>query len=332
MNLVCTSCIRAAEDETWSAGTGGAPADLCMSLGAGMSAHDCIRTIALTGAVCACSYPHDGGLSGNDPIRVLELGLKYATTHGHNAIAAEGLHRAVSRALFLLAGPAKGGTVSSDELLAIYNGLQARKEPNTKNLADIRCPKCGSYEPFDITFEATYTVSDDIPPTPCSHAWGLDSDIVCAACGHKGIVGEFQQNLTAGEIMHLEGKEGKGRTTCTHLFKCRNGCTNFERDFEMRTSDGNEAVSKLVCCTLEAIEQGRRSSEVRTMLAKSIEVIHDEHSEVTSVTVRDRIFNALAPAYRERYKTPLPYNAVAERPCSSCGWPQCKHAGRGECP
>ncbi len=51
--MVCTSCIQAAEDETWSATTGGEPADLCMSLGAQMSAHDCITT-----EPCACTYPH----------------------------------------------------------------------------------------------------------------------------------------------------------------------------------------------------------------------------------------------------------------------------------
>ncbi len=319
--IVCTSCIRAAEDETWSAGNGSEPADLCMSLGAQMDAHDCLAGAAPS--PCACAYPHDGGLEGNDPIRVLELGRQYARAHGHNPIAAEGMHRAIGRALELLEGPGVGGNLSSNDLLEIYDGLHKDHEPNTGNLVSIRCPKCGSHEPFHITFEATYTVYDSIPFIRNGHAWSMDSDIVCTKCDHKGIVGEFQQNLTAGEIMHLEGEEGKGRTT---------SCTNFGRDFEMRTSAGNEAVGKIVCCALEAIEGGRTAREVCHSLALAIEVIHDEHSEITSVTVRDSIFNALAPAYRERYKTPLPYDAIGERACTACGYPQCKHVGRGECP
>ncbi len=52
--MVCTSCIQAAEDEPWPAGTGGEPADLCSShMGAQMSAHGCIAIDA-----CACSYLH----------------------------------------------------------------------------------------------------------------------------------------------------------------------------------------------------------------------------------------------------------------------------------
>ncbi len=301
MNLVCTSCIKAAEYETWSAGTGKSePADLCMSLGAQMDAHDCN---GYQSDDCACAYPHDGGLMGNDPIRVLELGRKYARAHGHNAIAAEGMHRAICRALDLLAGPSVEGNLSSDDLLAIYNGLQAQKEPNTNNLVGIRCPKCGSYEPFTITFGVAYTVYDNMRPTQDGHLWPLDADIKCAPCGHTGIVGEFQQNQTVGETMNLKGKEKKGGTT-TYF--------PFSRDFGMRTSAGNEAVALFVRHALESIEQGRVSnSNVLTAIQQTIEMIHAQHPEVTSVTVRDYIFNALAPAYRKRYKVSLSYDAVA---------------------
>ncbi len=193
MNLVCISCIQAAEDETWSAITASTPADLCISLGAQMSAHDCAGS--LSQYPCKCAYPHNGGLEGTDPIQVLQVGQQYALKHGHNPIANEGMRRAINRALVLL--------MTS----AVEDGLR-NEEPNTntKNLIGIRCPKCGSYEPFFITYEATYTVYDG-NSTRNGHAWGLDSDIVCAACQHHGIVGEFQKNLIAGEIMHLEGEE-----------------------------------------------------------------------------------------------------------------------------
>ena len=199
INLVCQPCTQAAEDETWSAGTGGEPDDLCMLLGAQMSAHDCAGS--LSSNECACAYPHDGGLTGNDPVRVLQLGLKYVKTHGLNLIAAEGMHRAICRALTLL------------ELGHTVEGPKTEEpEPNTKNLAGIRCPKCGSYEPFFIGFEATYSVYDDrIPPGQNDGGWVLDSDIVCAACRHKGVVEEFH-NPTVGEITHIEGTEVKGRT------------------------------------------------------------------------------------------------------------------------
>ncbi len=56
MNLVCTSCIQAAEDNTWSATVGGEPADLCMMLGNQMDAHDCNGRRP---APCRCAYPHE---------------------------------------------------------------------------------------------------------------------------------------------------------------------------------------------------------------------------------------------------------------------------------
>lgn len=94
------------------------------------------------------------------------------------------------------------------------NEMRTKKWPNTNHLKSIRCPKCGSYEPFFIAFKATYLVYDNgIPPGQNGHAWGMDSDIKCTTCGHTGIVGEFQQNRTVGEITRLKGKEGKGRTS-----------------------------------------------------------------------------------------------------------------------
>ena len=204
-NQVCTPCIQAAEDENWSASTGGEPADLCMSLGAQMDAHDCAGSLALH--QCACAYTHDGGLMGNDPIQVLELGRKYVKNHGLNAIAAEGMNRAICRALALLSRTAEERPKTEEQ------------KPNTDNLEGIRCPKCGSYEPFYITFEATYTVFDKgIPSEHGNYGWKRDCDIVCGTCQHKGVVGEFQQHPTAGAITHLEGEEGKGRTMPVYPF------------------------------------------------------------------------------------------------------------------
>ena len=300
MNLVCTSCIKAAEDEPWSAGTGGEPADLCMSLGAQMDAHDCLA--GASPSPCACAYPHDGGLEGNDAIRVLQLGQKYGLNHGFGPIGAEGMRRAINRALVLLLGRAVDGNLSSEELLATYYDLNAKKEPNTNNLVGLRCPKCGSYEPFFIAFEATYTVYDQgHPQGQNDYGWTLDSDIVCTACRHRGIVGEFLTSPTVGESANLKGTEEKGHTT---------SCTNFSRDFGMRTTEGNEAVGRFVCCVLEAMENGRRGYEVISLIGQSLTVIYGQHPEITSVTVRDYIFNALSVAYRKNYGVRLPYSAL----------------------
>ena len=194
--------------------------------------------------------------------------------------------------------------------------------PNSMFLKDIRCPKCGSLAPFQFgPLPVTITAYDnDLDVHEVQ--WNSEDDIRCCKCGHNGVVGDFRGELTAGEIMQLEGKEGTGRTTGT----------NFPHDYNMRTTGGNEAVAMLVHCALEAIEQGRRSTEVCSLLQRTIELIHGQHPEVTSVTVRDYIFNALAPAYRQRYKVRMPYDMLQLPLCSSCGFPQCQHYNRGECP
>ncbi len=174
--------------------------------------------------------------------------------------------------------------------------------PNSVFLKGIHCPQCGSLAPFELgPLPTTLKVYDNTIEAIGLARWNDEDDILCRKCGHSGVVGDFR-----GKAM--------------------------PDDYNMKTSGGNEAVARMVCCALEAIEQGRRSSEVNVLLQRTIELIHGQHPEVTSLTVRDSIFNALAPAYRQQYKVGLPHSAIAERTCSSCCYPLSQHYGRGECP
>lgn len=171
----------------------------------------------------------------------------------------------------------------------------AEKILNSVFLKDIRCPQCGSLAPFEFgPLLVTLKVYDnDLDVHEVQ--WNSEDDIRCCECGHHGVVGDFRRDRTAGETMRLEGQEEKGRSVF---------------DYNMHTTDGNVAVAKLVCCAMEAIEQGRRSSEVNVLLRHTIKLIHAQHPEIASVTVRDSIYNALARAYRQRYKMGLPYDAL----------------------
>jgi len=66
------------------------------------------------------------------------------------------------------------------------------------NCFDLRCPKCGSTDEIDISAPIWARVTDDGTDTDLSkndgHEWHDDSPARCAACGHSGKVGDFQQN------------------------------------------------------------------------------------------------------------------------------------------
>jgi DNA-directed RNA polymerase subunit RPC12/RpoP len=76
------------------------------------------------------------------------------------------------------------------------------EEANTNCLEGIRCPKCGSYEPFWITFTANMQVYDDGTGLDDDVAWDDESDIICCGCQHTGVVAEFR--ATAGASISAE--------------------------------------------------------------------------------------------------------------------------------
>ena len=63
---------------------------------------------------------------------------------------------------------------------------------NTNCLAGIRCPQCGSYEPFDIVVETVAKIYDDGVDHTRDTEWDSDSFLYCCNCDDQGIVSEFK--------------------------------------------------------------------------------------------------------------------------------------------
>lgn len=72
---------------------------------------------------------------------------------------------------------------------------------NTNRLAGIRCPKCGSYEPFYITCQVVLTVFDDNSTHTSEADWNDESDIICGelTCQHYGVVADFRSEKEGGQ-------------------------------------------------------------------------------------------------------------------------------------
>ncbi len=75
--------------------------------------------------------------------------------------------------------------------------MSARNQPNTGHLKGIRCPKCGSYEPFligpiEVKFEVRVTGDFTLESYSLkSIPWDDESDIACKKCRHNGVVADF---------------------------------------------------------------------------------------------------------------------------------------------
>ena len=63
--------------------------------------------------------------------------------------------------------------------------------PNTNCLQGFRCPKCGSYEPFNILCEAQITMCDLGSGDIGDLEWGTQSDCECLKCRYNGTVANF---------------------------------------------------------------------------------------------------------------------------------------------
>ena len=62
---------------------------------------------------------------------------------------------------------------------------------NSNCLADMRCPRCGSEGPFNISGGALFTVADDGVGDFHFPEWNADSSCDCCECRHSGIVNDF---------------------------------------------------------------------------------------------------------------------------------------------
>lgn len=62
---------------------------------------------------------------------------------------------------------------------------------NTNCLADMRCPRCGSEGPFDISAGALFTVADSGVEAYYGVEWNNDASCYCRQCQHDSIVNDF---------------------------------------------------------------------------------------------------------------------------------------------
>ena len=63
---------------------------------------------------------------------------------------------------------------------------------NSNCLEGIRCPECGSEEPFNISAQAVFRVCDDGTESYGDVEWDDNSAIMCLECWHRGKVKAFK--------------------------------------------------------------------------------------------------------------------------------------------
>jgi hypothetical protein len=79
----------------------------------------------------------------------------------------------------------------------------AEKTKNGNCLLDMKCPKCGSLEPFDILVTCWTKVYDDGTDTANGHNWDNGSLCNCFKCNHKGKVADFraEKSVVTGTLV-----------------------------------------------------------------------------------------------------------------------------------
>lgn len=65
------------------------------------------------------------------------------------------------------------------------------KTKNTNCLTGLRCPKCGSLEPFNIVCTVVTTFYDAGSDEDHDHEWDDKSYCSCVECGFEGTVKDF---------------------------------------------------------------------------------------------------------------------------------------------
>ena len=64
---------------------------------------------------------------------------------------------------------------------------------NVNCLEGMRCPKCGSDQPFAIGTYSSAIVYDDGIESTTDHEWDKDSPCTCKECEHYGRVADFRE-------------------------------------------------------------------------------------------------------------------------------------------
>jgi hypothetical protein len=81
------------------------------------------------------------------------------------------------------------------------------KKASTQNencLAGLRCPRCGSTEPLDISGRGIFQMYDDGVSSCHSVSWDDDSLCTCPGCNHCAPVAEFRIGATTDIILTFE--------------------------------------------------------------------------------------------------------------------------------
>ena len=64
---------------------------------------------------------------------------------------------------------------------------------NQNCLQGMKCPECGSEEPFTISAHCWVDMTDEGSDEVRDLEWDNDSTCVCGACGHAALVGDFME-------------------------------------------------------------------------------------------------------------------------------------------
>jgi hypothetical protein len=93
--------------------------------------------------------------------------------------------------------------------------LEMTTSKRAYQLAERKCPWCGSTGPFLLDPSDDFTVSDDGQITFPPGEWGLDIDCDCPACGFAARLGDFCEwvEVTGEERMKAvrRSRESRGR-------------------------------------------------------------------------------------------------------------------------
>lgn len=72
------------------------------------------------------------------------------------------------------------------------------QNPNCGMLERFQCPKCASFDPFEIIERNLILVFDDGFGRDFDLGWDEDSFGRCDECGHEGVVGDFKSDEASG--------------------------------------------------------------------------------------------------------------------------------------
>lgn len=68
-----------------------------------------------------------------------------------------------------------------------------KKTKNDNCLAGMKCPNCGSLQPFYINAKACFKVCDEGTLDFTDVEWNASTFCVCVSCNHDGCVSDFTE-------------------------------------------------------------------------------------------------------------------------------------------